>query len=221
MKRLLMLLVLITLSVFFSAVVVLANPIAPWFLRDSPVGNPNAIWDDQWSGGTVYPPGEIITGMPPSEGHPCADDESAASIAPIGSGANALRAYSEVIFVDDQTWPRGDALFSFRQTCWEVATVEVTLYLVDPDGSNPVFLASDSQTITGGTWPPLQMFFELRNIPQMPMNAVRFLLVISSEDGQCTDLVWNCWAWDSWIYLPARSIPTEKAAWGAVKALYR
>jgi hypothetical protein len=221
MKSVLILLRPIVLLALLGTGAALANPIPQWFLRDTPLDNPNGIWDDQWSGGTVNPPGEIISWEIPPWEHPCGELESAASFAPVGSGENALRSYSDPPYGDTQAEGNGIAVLSFRQTCWEAATVDVAIYKVDADGSNPVLLASASQIVAVEGWPPTEIPFELVNIPETPMNGGRFLLVISTEDGQCTDLVWDCIHWDCWITLPEAGSSVEQSAWGAVKAQYQ
>jgi hypothetical protein len=221
MKRRVMLLIWIILLAVLGTTTALANPVVQWFLRDSPVGDPNGIWDDQWSGGSVNPPGEIITWVWPPSGDPCGDSELAASIAAVGSGENALLAYTDPVYEGNQAEGTGMAVLSFRQTCWEAATVVVSLFRVEADGSDPLLLASASQVVAVGAWPPTAFSFELTGIPLTPMNGRRFLFVISSEDAQCTDLVWDCDAWACWITLPEEGNPAEPAALGAVKALYR
>jgi hypothetical protein len=221
MKRILKLQSLVLLATLLAAGFALANPIPQWFLRDTPVGNPNGVWDDQWSGGTVNPPGEIITWEPPPWDHPCGDDPFAASIAPIGAGENALRVYTDPPYEDTQAEGNGIAVLSLRQTCFETATVEVALYRVDAEGGNPILLTSASQNVGVGGWPPTVVPFDLMNVPETPMNGGRFLLLISTPDGQCTDLVWDCADWDCWITLPEQGSAVEQSAWGAVKARYR
>ncbi len=221
MKRTAILLTSLLLLAVLGAAVALANPVVQWFLRDSPVEGPDRVWNDLWSGGSVNPPGEIITWMFPPPDHPCGDSELEASIVAVGSGGNALLAYTDPVYEGNQAAGTGMAMLSFRQTCWEVATVVVSLYRVDADGSNPLLLASASQDVAVGAWPPTAFNFELSDIAPTPMNGGRFLIVISSENAQCTDLVWDCFAWDCWITLPEEGNPAEKSALGAVKALYR
>jgi hypothetical protein len=199
----------------------LANPIVQWSLRDTPLGSPDGIWNDQWSGGFVNPPGELLFWDPPPMDQPCGDDEGAASIARIGAGEFALLAYSDPVYGGTQAGGYGNAVLFLRQTCWEVSTVVVSVYKVDADGGNPVLLASDAQSVAVDSWPPTEFFFEFENVPVTPMDDGRFLLEISTEDGACTDIVWDCLDFNCWVTLPEEGNPPEATAWGKVKALYR
>ena len=221
MKRTAILLSSILLIAVLGATTALANPVVQWFLRDSPVDNPDGVWNDLWSGGSVNPPGEIITWMWPPSGHPCGSSELEASIVAVGSGEDALLAYTDPVYEGTQAEGTGMAVLSFRQTCWEAATVVVSLYRVEADGSSPLLLASASQDLAVSAWPPTAVSFELSGIPPTPMNGRRFLFVISSEGAQCTDLVWDCDAWPCWITLPEEGNPAEQSALGEVKILYR
>ena len=207
----------IVLCTTFFASVGIANPVALWYLRDSPVETPNGVWDDQWSGGTVFPEGELIIFDPPPYGHECAEYEWAASFARVGSGENALYAYTDPPFTGTQPDGTITAILPFRQTCWEMATVTVTAYQVDADGGSPVELASDLQQVVAAGWPPTSYFFVLGDVPEIEMVNQRFLIVISTEDGECTDLVWDCC-----VQFPEEGPnPVTDVNWGTIKALYR
>lgn len=199
-----------------------ANPLILWYIRDSPVGVGNDIWDDQWSGGMVLPSGEVILPEDPGYDPDCHDQEAANSFARIGQGAEVLRAYLDPPF--DGTQPAGEvtALLSFRQTCWELAFVTVELYKVDLFGGNPEFLVANYAEVATEAWPPTMHFFVLGEIEEIQMSNDRFMVVISS-DGQCTDLVWDCTYWEGWIQLPEDD-PfnlVETTNWTTIKAFYR
>ncbi len=210
----------IIILVFLGTVFALGNPVPEWYLRDSPVGNPNGIWDDQWSGGTVSPPGEVITAEPPPDGHPCAESEAEASITPVGSSENALLVYTDHVFENDLTWLTASMVLSLRQTCAEVATVDVAVFMVDVDGSNPVYLSGTSLAVAAEAWPPTTFEFQILDIPVMPLHEARILFVISTEDGQCTDLVWDCLEWPTIVVPPAQSVPVALDTWSSVKIRY-
>jgi hypothetical protein len=199
-----------------------ANPVVLWYIRDTPVGPGNGVWDDQWSGGTVLPPGEVVLWEGPDLDPDCGSLESANSFARLGEGAEALRAYLDPPF--NHTQPAGTvtALLSFRQTCWELAFVTIELYKVDLFGGNPEFLVADVAEIATSQWPPITQFFVLGDIPEIEMTNDRFMVVVSS-DGQCTDLVWDCIPWEGWIQLPEDDPfnPVALTDWGTIKALYR
>lgn len=196
-----------------------ANPIPVAYLHDSPAGNPNGIWDDQWSGGTVFPEGEFFDVAGPY-GVNCHLEENA-SIARIGSGEEALYVYDEPPFTG--TMPAGYTVgwLSLRQTCWEMATIEVTLYKAGVNGCPPCEeLLSTSQDVACSGWPPTLYVFDLGWTPEITMENERLLIVISTPNGQCTDIVWDCPDWPTWFEFPWGS-PVNQASWGTIKALYK
>ncbi|MFH1502287.1 MAG: hypothetical protein ABIG03_04500 [Candidatus Eisenbacteria bacterium] len=211
-----------SLCVVLVAGVASANPVVLWYVHDSPVGAGNGVWDDQWSGGTILPPGEIVRPEDPGYDPDCGSVEAANVFAPIGSGPDVLRAYLDPPFTGTQPDGAVYALFSFRQTCAEMAFVTIELYKVDVNGNSPEFLVADYAEITAPQWPPVQHYFALGNIPEIEMQNERFMVVISS-DGQCTDVVWDCTALDGWIQLPEDDPfnPVARMEWSAIKALYR
>ncbi len=210
------------LCVVLCVAVCAANPLVLWYIHDSPVGTGNDLWDDQWSGGLVFPEGEIVLPQDPGYEPECQDQEAANSFARIGHGAEALRAYFDPPVNGTQPAGTVTAAFAFRQTCWELAYVTVALYKVDLYGGSPEFLVSHLVEIAAESWPPTRHFFDLGDIPEIEMYNGRFMVVISS-DGQCTDVVWNCTYWDGWIQLPEDDPfnPVQRTDWGTIKSLYR
>jgi hypothetical protein len=207
-----------------SAGAVSANPVVLWYIRDSPVESPNGVWDDQWSGGAVQPAGEII--LPQDPGYDpggCGEVESENSFALIGQGENALRAYLDLGYMHTtQVAGTVTALLSFRQTQTELAFVSVELYRVTDTGGDQEFLCADYAEISTGAWPPTTEFFVLGEIPEMDMSDRMFMVRISS-DGEHTELVWDCTAWDGWIQLPEEDPfnTVDVLSWSTIKAMYR
>ncbi len=211
------------LCVLTSAGVVSANPAVLWYVRDSPVESPNGVWDDQWSGGTVQPAGEIILPEDPGYDPGCGENESENSFALIGQGENALRAYLDLGYLHTtQVAGTVTAALSFRQTQPEFALISVEFYRVTSAGGEQEFLCADYAEISVGDWPPTDQFFVLGEIPEMDMSGHMFMVLISS-DGQHTELVWNCTSWNGWIQLPEEDPfnPVEGGSWSTIKAMYR
>ena len=79
-----------------------ANPLVLWYIHDSPYGAGNGVWDDQWSGGSVLPEGEVVLPEDPGYDPDCGSLESENSFATIGQGAEALVAYLDPPFTGTQ-----------------------------------------------------------------------------------------------------------------------
>ena len=200
-----------------------ANPVVLWYLRDSPVEAPNGVWDDQWSGGTVLPEGEVILPQDPGYDPDCWEFEELNSFVRLGAGENALRAYLDPPVTGTQVGGAATGTFSFRQTTPEAATVCVELYRVDADGGSPEFIGDDCLPVENlASWPPTPHFFTMGTVPLMEMQNERFMVLIHC-DGQYTDLVWDCIGWDGWIQLPQDDPfnPVEAMRWSSIKAMYR
>jgi len=199
-----------------------ANPLIMWWLRDSPVGAPNGLWDDQWSGGTVYPEGELAFWEDPGYEPGCEEFEAENSFVRLGDESDPLRAYLEPPFSGTQVAGEAIGGFSFRQTTPEVAVVHVELYKVQLDGSYPEYIGgSVHEVIDLPPWPPSYLEFSLGSVPEMEMMSERFVVLIYS-DGQYTDMVWDCTYWGGWILLPQEPFnPVEAMNWSTIKALYR
>jgi len=199
-----------------------ANPLVLWYLRDSPTSAPNGVWDDQWSGGAVTPPGEIVLPEDPGYNPDCYEFEELNKFARIGLDGEAMRAYLDPTFLGTQVGGTATGSFAFRQTTPEVSTVCVELYKVGPYGENPEFVGMDCvELVEIASWPPTIYPVALGTVPQMEMYGERFMVVISS-DGQYTDLVWDCLAWDGWIQLPEDDPfnPVQTMSWSTIKAMY-
>jgi hypothetical protein len=197
-----------------------ANPIFSFEIHDSPEGSPNGVWDDQWSSSSVFPEGEYVDLEPPYN-YDC-QEEWNASVAPIGDGSSALYAYMDPPLTggqpDWQVW----GYLSLRQTCWEAATVVVTLYRASAQGCPPCEeLLSGSVTVGCASWPPTGYVVPLGALPSMYMDNERLLFVISSPDAQCTDIIWDCAYYSSYFAFAMDMSPVEALSWGTMKALYR
>jgi hypothetical protein len=205
----------------FLAGALSANPLPVYYIHDSPYGTPNGTWDDQWSGGTVLPAGELVNWQSPPYGIDC-DIEENASIVTIPDAASLLHAYTDPPLTGVHDAGSCMVVLPLRQTCYELCTVTVALLTVAADGGPPVVpLLSTSLEVATDFWPPALHYFFLGDLPEMNMAGLRYRVDIST-DGLCTDLVWGCHAYECFLQTPLEAgNPVEPRSWAGIKRLYR
>jgi len=200
-----------------------ADPPSILYFCDSPVEAPNLLWDDQWSGGLVQPPGELLSADPPAEmgGEP----DPLHSMARIGSWDTPLRAYSDPPYTGRVPGGPAAAYLMIRQTCEEPEEIGVALYRASLDGCGACEMLSLGFTMVDcGEWPPVLHHVDLGWLAPTDMTSDRFMVEVfssSSRAGEGTDIVWASPEWPSWIELPQGGSHIEEKTWSEIKTLYR
>ncbi len=202
-----------------------AEPPSVLYLCDSPVESPNLLWDDQWSGGTVHPSGEVLTPAPPT----LVGQWGATplySMARVASWDEPHRAYSDVPYTGRVPGGPATAFLTLRQTCAEPEEIGVALYRASADGCGDCeMLTLGFATADCGEWPPSVCVVDLGWLSPTDLENQRLMLEIFSTSpsraGEGTDIVWAAPEWPSWIELPQGGSHVEEKTWSEIKTLYR